>query len=638
MIRRRSFTITWGLLLLLLSSAPALAQEDSVVQRYDLAIENLEFAVASVPGDGVQARDELERAINALLTLSRDTTSASLVQAMERTFERARTAVENQSRTDIGVQAAVLTGGFRRLVMDAAFTAAAGGDLELARARLSHLAADLSFDAGANASLAAAESDTALRLAFEAGTATAISTELTVAERLLASDRDQAYLALATAYGNSLMIQDSPRSDPALNTHLVGAAQALVTGDESAMQASVQEAEAVLSRLANAAVSGIAISAEPPPVAADASVPATAPTTEAATVVPADTGAVGLPEATQPSADQPQAQVATQTPAATAEVAPTAAVEMPTDATALALFAANYEAEQRQARLSALSTALRGAGLAPAAADSNAERLTDAGFSSLAAAAAELNGPAVEAVAAIRGGDTARSLAAIDELAAALTGPVGAVTTAVDPVAADETRRLLADLAARPGLRIHDVTLLASQVDLLTSGLTGGPVADPAPLELAVTDVWSSWLRLGVLVFLGLFAFVPLRLLNIAFGGGNANWRLVAWALFLLLVPVVYEAIAALLSGIAEFADLPWLELLGTWSMFSSSLGQAIWAALVLLALILATIGLRGICIQFGLLGSARNRPGLAGANQAPTLADSPRATKPSAADWDEEF
>ena len=40
----------------------SLAQEDNVLQRYDLALENLQFAIDSVPGDGVQARDELERA------------------------------------------------------------------------------------------------------------------------------------------------------------------------------------------------------------------------------------------------------------------------------------------------------------------------------------------------------------------------------------------------------------------------------------------------------------------------------------------------------------------------------------------------------------------------------------------------
>src|SRR5690606_11037915 len=204
--------------LLVAVGAPALAQEDSVLQRYDLAVENLEFAIASVPGDPVQARDELERAVNALLTLSRDTTSATLLEAMQRTFERARTAVDNESRADLAVQAAVLRGGFRRLVVDSAFTSGAAGDLQTAQARLAHIAQGMGFAAPDLEALGAAGTSlNALRLAFEAGAADAIAAELTVAGRLLATDRAAAYESLASAYGDSLLVQDSPRADLALN-------------------------------------------------------------------------------------------------------------------------------------------------------------------------------------------------------------------------------------------------------------------------------------------------------------------------------------------------------------------------------------------------------------------------------------
>lgn len=647
MIRRRRLTIAWTLALLLLSSSPALAQDDSVLQRYDLAIENLQFAVAAVPGDGVQARDELERAINALLTLSRDTTSASLVQAMERTFERARTAVENQSRTDMAVQAAVLTGGFRRLVMDAAFTAAASGDLETARSRLSHLASGLGFDASSNAGLAAATDDTALRLAFEAGTATSIDTELTVAGRLLGSDRDQAYVALATAYGNSLMIQDSPRADAGLNAHMVGAAQGLVSGDDEAMLAALQEASALLTRLANAAVSGVATLA---PTVAAPTAAAPEPAAEQVESAPPASETPSAPAATEvglPSATEPVTPAATATPAgsveapATAEQTATAVGDLDAllsgDPAAFALFVAGYEAEQRAQQAATLAVGLRAAGLPEGSATLNSERLVAAGYTSLDAVKAALTSPALEAVAAIRAGDVSGAQAAIARVSSAFSGPVAAVATAADAAAASETIALLGDLAEKPGLRVQDVTLLANQVDQVARSLSGSQAATPSPIELSVNDVWSSWTRLGVLALLGIFAFVPLRLLNIAFGGGNANWRLVAIALFLLLLPAIYEAVAAVLSAVAELADMPNLEVLGAWSMFTSTTGQAAWAALVLLALILATIGLRGICVQFGLLGS-RNRPGLAGSNQTPTLVDSPRSTKPSAADWDEEF
>lgn len=634
MIRRRRLATFLTLALLLVCTAPAFAQGDSVLQRYDLAIENLQFAVAAVPGDGVVARDELERAINALLTLSRDTTSASLVQAMERTFDRARTAVENQSRTDMAVQAAVLTGGFRRLVLDAAFTAAAAGDLETARSRLTHLATGLGFDASSNAGLAAATDDIAMRLAFEAGAANSINTELTFANRMLASDRDQAYVALATAYGNSLMIQDSPRADAGLNTNLVGAAQGLVSGDDEALRTSIDNASALLTRLANAAVSGVASLA--PTVAAPTQEPVSQP---AETETPETTVEVGLPASTETpaQAEAPVGLTGTQpTVTQTTGGADLAALQSG-DPAALALFVAAYEAEQRAQQAAAIATRLRAAGLAESVATTNAERLVAAGYTDLDAATTAITAPALAAVSAIRAGDVEGAQASIADVSRAFTGPLLATATATNAATAGEATALLSDLASNPGLRIQDVTLLATQVDQVARSMSGSTAAAPSPVEFTVSSVWSSWIRLAVLALLGVFAFVPLRLLNIAFGGGNANWRLVGFALFLLLLPVVYEAVAAILSAVAELADMPNLEILGAWSIFTSTTGQAAWAVLVLLALILATIGLRGICVQFGLLGS-RNRPGLAGSNQTPTLVDSGRVTKPSSADWDEEF
>ncbi len=139
-------------------------------------------------------------------------------------------------------------------------------------------------------------------------------------------------------------------------------------------------------------------------------------------------------------------------------------------------------------------------------------------------------------------------------------------------------------------------------------------------------------------VVLGIFAFVPLRYLNMAFGGGNANWRLVSIALFLLLVPIMYEAIAAILSLAADMLDMPSLDVLANWSMFTSTTGQVAWAVLLFLALLFATIGLRGVCVQFGLLGSGRGRTGVGTSTSNPTIVDMTRSSKPSAVDWDDEF
>ena len=213
-----------------------------------------------------------------------------------------------------------------------------------------------------------------------------------------------------------------------------------------------------------------------------------------------------------------------------------------------------------------------------------------------------------------------------------------ALLRAVDGAVAQDTEALLASLTTRPVLRQHDLTLLAAQVDAVDRALAGGDQAGSQPLELLVDSVWSGWVRLGVFVVLGIFAFVPLRYLNMAFGGGNANWRLVSLALFLLLVPIIYEALAAILSVVADLADMPTLDVLANWSMFTSTTGQVAWAVLLFIALLLATIGLRGVCVQFGLLGSGRGRTGVGTSSGTPTVVDMTRSSKPSAVDWDDEF
>lgn len=653
-----------------LGGAPALAQEDSVLQRYDLAVENLEFAVQSVPGDALQARDELERAVNALLTLSRDTTSATLVDAMQRTFESARVAVDNQSRADLAVQAAVLRGGFRRLVADSAFTTGAAGDLETAEARLVHLAEEMAFSAEDLSALqAAGPSVDSLRLAFEAGAAGSIATELAVAERLLPSDRAAAYESLATAYGDSLLIQDSPRADPGLNQSMLNAAQALVSGDDEAFATATTQATGQLSRLASAARAGAA-----GPTQASASQPTVEAADEAAAQAPAVPS--DQPGETAGADEQPAAAQAQPDAQAEAGSQPEAAAEEPASAglplsqpadnadetraapggdlpslgqldqpdaqegapealpeQSLALARAQFEQEQRDAQLAALVTELEAAGLPSGLARTQSQSLLDAGFTTVAEAHERVAADVNEAVAALRAGDR---LAAENAVADARTsfGALDGVLGARDAEMAAATRDLFASILDRPALREHDLTLLAAQIDAARPATVTSVGASGLEVERAVDAVWSGWPRLIVLFVLGLLAFVPLRYLNLAFGGGNANWRMVAWALFLLLVPFMYEALAALGSVLADLADMPVLDVLSRWSMFTSTTGQVVWAALGLLALLFAASGLRGIAAQFGLLGGRGAGP----AGNTPTLVESSGVRQGSAVDWDDEF
>ncbi len=654
----RQRILATGIFCLVLGLGAAMAQEDSVLQRYDLAIENLRIAVESVPGDGVQARDELERALNALLTLSRDATSVSLVQAMERTFERARTAVENQSRTDIAVQVAVLEGGFRRLVMDSAFTAAAQDDLELARTRLAHLADAMAFRAEDGAALAAASDATGLRLAFEAGTADAIAAQVQVAERLMTEDRDAGYVALAGAYGDSLAIQDSPRTDAALNQYLVAAAQAVVDADDDALSSSLEGANLALVRLASAARGGLD-RVEGAAIAPEASAPselpsvgpaqidvATPDTTEPAETTPVPPAALATDQAQAPETTETTPAAAAPTdaglPDATAAVAGApqdaeldAALADPLVAAAVERALAQARDEARAVAIADWTTTLRSAGIAEAQAGRQAAALVDAGFGSVQDVTDVLAADAGRAVAALRVGDDAGARAYVSDVAAVYRGSVAGLLQARDASVASDTEEILASLAERPSLREHDLTLLAAQVDAVERALSGSSQAAGLAFERTVDGLWSTWTRLGVLLVLGVLAVVQLVLLNMAFGGGNRNWRLVGWALLLLVVPIFYEALVALGSILADVLAMPELELLGRWSMFRSTTGQVVWAVLGFVGLLLATIGLRGICVQFGLLGRGRNS---AKATATASATDTTRATGATAVDWDEEF
>ena len=653
--------------LLVLVGAPALAQEDSVLQRYDLAVENLQFAIASVPDDPVQARDELERAVNALLTLSRDTTSATLLEAMQRTFERARTAVDNESRADLAVQAAVLRGGFRRLVADSAYTAGTDGDLATALARLTHIATDMGFAGPDLDALGAAGSSVnALRLAFEAGAAEAIAAELTVAERLLPTDRAAAYEALASAYGDSLLVQDSPRADLALNGALLRAAHALVQDDPEGFQEATAEATGHLTRLASAARAGeagrpAAPAAQPAQAAAETPAAASAEQPapeEPAAAAPAEQPAAEAPASAEPAAEQPApepVEAEGEAPAAPEAEAPAAPqqAEQPTaaplgDLPALgeaaaaegapvvdvALIRAQLEQERRDAELAALVSELERAGLPAGLARSQASALLGAGFTSSGAAFDAVAARISEASARLRAGDADGARAALSAGRRAYENVRGLVS-ARDSAAAADTAALFDAALDRPDLRARDLTLLAASFENARAAL-GEPAAGAGlAVESAVDGLWGGWPRLAVLFLLGVLAIVPLRYLNMAFGGGNANWRLVAWALFLLLVPVFYEALAALGAAAAYLADMPALAVLSRWSMFDSGLGHVVWAALVLVALVLATIGLRGICAQFGLLGT-RGGPQAA---TTPTLVESSGVRQQqTAVDWDDDF
>ncbi|MEJ2667384.1 MAG: hypothetical protein P8Z81_09850 [Deinococcales bacterium] len=621
-MNRGKRTLVAGVLALALGFvATATAQpNDALLQRYNLATQDLNQAVASVPNDSAKARSDLDHAVNTLLTLSRDSTSATLVKSMDALFSRARTAVANQSRTDIAVQAAVLTGGFQRLVLDAALKAAVNGDMTLAKDRLAHIGADMQLDRASLEAIRAADSPAALRLQTEQAVARLISEDMSVARRLLASDRGVAYQTLAEAYGASLLVQDSPRANANLNQQFIDAAKALVAKDDAAFMTASQAVANSVGQLAAADRKALAAASAPAPASTNAAAGKGAAPTALPSVAAGKSGGGAAPATVAPTT--PVKPAATTTGAASgAKAAP----------------AANAT-QARQQQVGSLTDQIARAGLPGPAGQRLATALADANVTSLKGATEAVYASTAEASAALMAGDVSGAKDLVRTASKQYDSMLSPIVVAKAPAIDQDTRTVFARTSSMVGLRLQDLEDLTAQVDAAARVVSGRPQTGATGLSRAVDNWWGGWPRLLVLLVFGILVFVPLYLLNLAFGGGNRNWQLIGVSLFLLLLPVVYEALAALGSMLATWTSSNSFDVLARYSMFQSSIGQVVWAALIVLAILFAILGLYGICVQFGLLGRGRNQPGAGTTMTATATATSTQERAEAMVDWDEEF
>lgn len=616
----------------------ALAQvDDAYMERYEIAIDNLQRSVAALPSDAVQARVDLDAAFSVLRTMSRDTAAGPFASALERVVERARVAIGIASQDDLAVQVAVLEGGFQRLVYDSALRAASDGDVALARARLVRLSTDLGMSQADRDAIAdTSGSLAALRFDFEAGVADVVGTRLAVAEELLSSSTGGAYRALARAYGAFLLVQDSPRADASLNQRFVDAAQGLVDEELEAGAAALRDARSQIGGLESAARARQGATAATTPAPAPSDLPSAPPSETADITVPADATDTVEPS-TAPVVSDTDGE--TDTPAAE----PLEALDDPALLSADALaelraqIAAEVEEELRAERLTALEDELAALGVSMLVRGERAEALLDAGFDTLAQAYDAVAARLIESSAAIQRGDASAASSAMRAAAQGYQTHLGPLVRLRSISADADTGLTLELLADEPGLRASDVTVAAAQLEAAWSALYGVET-EPALLTGArqTLGLWHGLPRTIVLLVVGLLALVPLVLANIAFGGGNRNWQLVGVAMFLLLLPVLFEGLVGLAVLLAEVAGVELLLPLAALSPFTSLVGQVVWLAVTLLAVVLSIRGLYGICAQFGLVG---RKGGGAPGQRATTSTRATRTstTKTESIDWDDD-
>jgi hypothetical protein len=639
--------------LLLLASFALAQEEDQILQNYSLGIENLAQAVELMPNDSLQSTDALERASTALRFLAGSSNSTTLVSQLQNTFERAKTSIQNQSQDDLAVQVAVLKGGFQRLVYEAAIGSANNGDLATTQARLTRIARNSGLPEEVQTALSNEADLGKLFATFEQGSANIIKAHLGNVSGWLEQDKGVAYQTLASAYGTYLPIADSPRVDASSGSLFSQSFQALVADDTETLNQGISQLNTQMDTLANAAaaiVSGTT-SATVPVVEA-------APVTEAEAVV-AETPEVAVAnvEVAQPEAVQGEAVDAAAPEAVVAEASEIPAVDAttteptttePTTTEPTTTDPAVDPAVDPNAAMAApvtnpfkdaLTGELARMGLSPNQQDNISEKLLADGYTSVNSVVNDVMAKTGFAMSAVQEGDQGKAKKLLQGVQGTYSTFLSDIVNGKDPAVDTGTQGLLATLSSSPSLRQEDVATLNQQWASVSNAL-GNTEVTPSGLQgvaNGVTGFWAGWTRTIVMIVLGLFAFVPLYLLFLAFGGGNRNWQLIGYALFLLLLPIIYEGVSFLLSAINSFVNVPTLDILSRFSFFQNPVMQVVWAVLTAAAIALATMGLYGICVQFGLIGRKDDVAGTIVESSAPsqTSIESARTTN---FEWDEEF
>ena len=263
---RRALRLLTIMLLWVALPLLAAAQGQDPLQRHATALENLSRSVGLLASDSTASLDALESAAGSLRLLTGDTTSTTLVAAMEQQFDSARAAIGNRSEADLAVQVAVLRGGFQRALLEASLKS---DNLDAARAGFDQLAAELSLDTEALDALAGAGSLAGLLDGYRAGVARGIADRLAVVRQQFPADSAAAYVTLAGAYGMSLSIQDAEQTPAGLNAEFGGLIGAVVAGDGDAVELL---AAGLQQQLAALGTSGAAVPAPAPDATAETAV------------------------------------------------------------------------------------------------------------------------------------------------------------------------------------------------------------------------------------------------------------------------------------------------------------------------------------------------------------------------------
>ena len=571
----------------------------------------------ALPQDSAQSAAQLEQAELRLTALA-DNAPASLIGGLSDTFERARDAVRNRSQVDLAVQVAVLKGGFHRLVYEAALQDAAAGELARSQRRLTQLATDMGLSTETQSALAAAQTRRTLQATFEAGIAETIRARLATTRDVAPTDTNFAYQAIAQAYGKFIPVQDSPRLPEETAATFVGAFGSLVGAQGETLGAQVAQLSEQMQAFEAAANAVL----NPNAVVSETSSEGVSGSTQVAQLSE-------QAQALETAAANPDLNESASAGTAEASSAAQTTVNEPLDeaATETALV------QVSQTQPDALSLELEGYPLAASARERLLQSYRAQGLTSVQAALDTLYAQGAKALAAAQLGNVSEAQNLVADFGADYRSLVAPLLS--DESVRNTTSKLIEGLRDSPALRSQDLSVLLAQVGVVANSLRGVEPSFASRLSASTGLFWMGPIRLSIMIILCFFAFVPLYLLNLAFGGGNRNWQYIGVALFLLLLPAIFEGLSFMGSAVATYAGVGALAPAATLSIFQTPIARVAWAAVTAIAIAFASVGLYGICVQFGLLGKPEEPIQDATSDTQLYLTSEGPDT---AIDWDEEF
>ncbi|GIW25722.1 hypothetical protein [Meiothermus sp.] len=605
-------------------AAPALALYDQLAPTLDQVRSLQKSNPARALELLTKAEDDFRKGAGDLAPVLREGVQQSLADA--------RQALARRSNADLEARIQIIKAILGKALYDTYFSALTAGNSADANRLLPKVlsASGLPSSLQAQAqTLAAANNLDGLRRLFERTYAQGITNALQRAQAQTSAV--QAYLEATRAYALYLVVQDSPRARGLSAKGFVDALGKLSSGNLSGFKTDVQGLVAQAQNFLKA-------------VSAPQSQRRSSPATTAQT--PPASGGVRLQAPRTPPAPQEvtparAAMTPPARPVATATPKPTPA---PRPVQAAAPIADSY-----QQLLGDLRFVLKDSRKAEQVADS----LSGAGIYSMddwKRALLEVRGRLLEAQTQAEIGQSDAARRTLAQVGARYKTAIQPLVAALRPELAQRTSRVLAQAEDAVGLRTSDFTVLSGE--LLENGLAleGKSLGRFHDLQVWLLQTILGIPRAFLFILAGMLAFFPLYLLTLTFGGRNLYWRFLGLAFFFLLLPAMMEGLSYIGSILSDsrYGRLPFLSALTHLSIQQNLAAQLFWGLTVFLVIIFATIGLRGIAAQFGLLQNqrvplrrSRNSTvstSAVAAGAGATAKPNPGLTSETIVEWDEEF